>query len=260
MRRTVSAAIAAVALVAATWLGPPVARAQDSVSLTSAAVLARGAVVRLGFAVRCDPGYHADVTVVLEQRRRGGPTRAVTGVPVDCTGLAQDVSLLLVPPPGQPAFNRRPVQISGVLANCEGPGDCYQFTRFDLVTRLRRHPPPPTPTENPDRVRLASATVLPGGSVRLDLDVSCRPDNLGASMTVLVAQKVGRVVARADAYVPVDCGGADRLVVDLAAEPDQPTFRRGSAFVSAALYTTFEPGSSDVTPLQQTVRLRRPRS
>lgn len=257
MRRTVLAAIAAVTLMSVTWLGPPAARAQDTVALTSAVVLAKGAVIRLAFAVRCDPGFHADITVVLRQRTGHARTTASSGVPVDCTGLPQDVSLLLVPPPGQPAFSRRPVQVSGVLANCEGPGDCYKATRFELRTGLGRHLPPPAPTENPDRVRLDSATVVPDGSVRLALDVSCRADNVGASISVLVAQEVGRTVAQARAFARVDCGGAGPVVVDLVVEPGQRTFRRGTAFVSAALHNTLDPGSSEVTTLQQTVRLRR---
>ena len=260
MRRTVLAAIAAVTLMSATWLGPPTARAQDTVSLTSAVVLAKGAAIRLDLTVRCDPGYHADINVDLEQRTGRATTTAWTGVPVACSGQPQAVSLLLVPPPGQPAFSRRPVEITGVLANCEAPGDCYKATRFHLVTRLGRRLPPPVPTENPDRVRLVSARVLPGGSVELALDVSCRADNFGASMSVLVAQKVARTVARADAYAPVDCGQPGLAVVPLVVEPGRPTFRRETAFVSATLYNTLVPGSSDITPLQQTVRLRRSRS
>ena len=98
MRRTVLAAIAAVTLMSATWLGPPTARAQDTVSLTSAVVLAKGAVIRLDLTVRCDPGYHADINVDLEQRTRRATTTAWTGVPVACSGQPQAVSLLLVPP------------------------------------------------------------------------------------------------------------------------------------------------------------------
>ena len=258
MRRTVLAAIAAATMMRATWLAAPVARAQDTVTLTSAVVLAKGAVIRLGFGVRCDPGFHAAITVSLTQRSVRQATTASTGVPIRCSGSPQDVALLLVPPPGQPAFSRRPVEISGVLTNCEGPGDCYQATPFQLTTRLGRRAPPPLPTSNPDRVRLLSATVPPGGSsVRVALDVRCRADTLGASLTVLVAQKVARTVARAEANSSGDCGTAGWVVVDVPVEPGQQTFRRGSAFVSANLSNLLEPGSREVTSLERTVRLRR---